>query len=116
VAELLVDTHVFIDHLRGARALRPRGDRLSYSTITRCELFAGTSAEEDAIELLLSPFRELDVDRQVAVAAGRIRREVHVRTPDALIAGTALVHGLTLVTRNARDFEAVPRLRLRSPR
>ncbi len=27
---------------------------------------------------------------------------------DALIAGTALVHGLTLVTRNIKDFTRVP--------
>ena len=28
---------------------------------------------------------------------------------------TALVHGLVLMTRNLRDFERVPRLRLRDP-
>src|SRR3954451_18601191 len=116
VADLLVDTDVFVDHLRGARQLRAGPDAISYSVITRCELFAAAVEQEDAVRLLLSPFRELDVDRQVAEAAGAIRRTSGVRTPDALIAATALMHGLTLLTRNRRDFERVRRLRVRSPR
>jgi predicted nucleic acid-binding protein len=55
------------------------------------------------------------VDRGVAERAGRIRREAGVRTPDALIAATALEHRLTLVTRNVRDFERVPGLRISDP-
>jgi toxin FitB len=116
VADLLVDTDVFVDHLRGAHALRHAGDSLHYSVVTRAELFAGAAEQEETVGLLLAPFRELRVDRTVAEAAGRIRRETGVRTPDALIASTALVHHLTLVTRNRRDFERVPRLRLRAPR
>jgi predicted nucleic acid-binding protein len=34
--------------------------------------------------------------------------------PDALIAATALVHKLSVATRNARHFEAVRGLRLRA--
>jgi predicted nucleic acid-binding protein len=116
VAELLVDTDVFIDHLRGARELRVGRNALSYSVITRCELFAGASADERLIGRLLSPFRELAVDRAVAESAGRIRRETGVRTPDALIAATALCFDLVLMTRNVSDFARVPRLRSRSPR
>jgi toxin FitB len=115
VAEVLVDTDVLVDHLRGAHAFHPRRATVSYSTITRCELFAGTRDAEEMVGRLLAPFRELSVGRDVAEAAGRIRRETGIRTPDALIAGTALVHGLTLMTRNRRDFERVPRLRFRAP-
>lgn len=113
--EVLVDTDVLVDHLRGAQAFRPGRAQVSYSTITRCELFAGTRDGEDVVTRLLAPFRELPVDRDVAEAAGRIRRDTGIRTPDALIAGTARVHGLALVTRNRRDFERVPRLRVRTP-
>jgi toxin FitB len=66
------------------------------------------------VATLLAPFRELDVDRAIAERAGRLRREHGVRIADALIAATALVHGLVLVTRNLRDFEPVPALRVRS--
>jgi toxin FitB len=114
VPELLVDTDVLVDHLRGARPFEPGRALISYSVVTRTELFAGRASEEKAVARLLAPFRELFVDRAVAERAGRIRREQGVRIADALIAATALVHGLTLVTRNIRDFEAVPRLKLRA--
>ena len=86
VAELLIDTDLFVDHLRGAVELRPGRHRLHYSVITRAELFSGTRGTDLAARLL-GPFRELPVDRAVAERAGRIRREFGLRLPDALIAG-----------------------------
>ena len=74
VADILVDTDIFIDHLRGARQLAPGRHRLHYSVITRAELFAGNTAT-NLVSMLLAPFRELPVDRTVAERAGRIRRE-----------------------------------------
>jgi toxin FitB len=115
VADLLVDTDVFVDHLRGAHQLQVGRHRLSYSVLTRAELFAGTTAS-DLVSQVLQPFRELAVDREVAERAGRIRRESGLRLPDALVAATAIVHDLGLVTRNRQDFERVRGLRLRALR
>jgi toxin FitB len=115
VPELLVDTDVLIDHLRGARAFEPADAHVSYSTVTRAELFAGQASEETAVRTLLDPFRELPLDRTVAELGGRLRREHRVRLADALIAATALTHDLGLLTRNIRDFESVPALRLHEP-
>ena len=113
VADLLVDTDVFVDHLRGASELRPRRHRVHYSVVTRAELFAGNSAT-DLCSQLLAPFREVVVDRAIAERAGRITREIGTRLPDALIAATALEHGLGVVTRNRKHFEPIRGLRLRS--
>ena len=112
MADVLVDTDVFIDHLRGAAQLRPGSHRLHYSVITRAELLAGNAATE-LTHRLLSPLRELPVDRAVAERARRIRRETGIRLPDALIAATALEHRLGVATRNRRHFEAVRGLRFR---
>lgn len=115
VADVLVDTDVFIDHLRGAAELRPGRNRLHYSVITRAELFAGSTATALASQLL-APFREVAVDRDVAERAGRIVREFGLRLPDALIAATALEKGLQLSTRNVSDFDKVRGLRIKAPR
>ena len=112
MADVLVDTDIFIDHLRGAAPLVPGRHRLFYSVVTRAELFAGSSTTA-LVTRLLSPFRELAVDRAVAERAGRIRREVGVPMPDALIAATALEPRLSVATRNTRHFESIRGLRLR---
>lgn len=116
MADLLVDTDVFIDHLRGARPLPHRGNSISYSVITRAELFAGEGTQEEIVEVLLSAFSELPVERSIAERAGRLRRDKGLRMPDALIAATALDHGLSLMTRNKKDFKGVRGLRLVEPR
>lgn len=113
VPDVLVDTDIFIDHLRGAAELKPGRHRLHYSVITRAELFAGSTGTELAVRVL-APFREISVDRAVAERAGRIRRESGLRMPDALIAATAIEHNLGLVTRNAKHFEVVRGLRTRA--
>lgn len=65
---------------------------------------------------VLSAFSEriLAVDAAVALRCARL----HVPDPcaerDALIAATALVHGMTVVTRNVSDFEPT-RVRLLNP-
>jgi toxin FitB len=113
VADVLVDTDIFIDHLLGHHELAPGRHRLHYSVVTRAELFAGSTATE-LTDLLLGPFREVAVDRAIAERAGRIRRESSVRLPDALIAATALEGGLALATRNRSDFDGVRGLRFRT--
>jgi len=106
-----VDTDVLIDHLRGAARLRDEGRRMAVSAVTRCELFAGRD-EELGLRRLLAPMQDLPVDAAIAELAGRTRRRTGLATPDALIAATALRHGLALLTRNRRHFERVAGLRL----
>ena len=114
VADLLVDTDVCIDHLRGAHAFKPRDHRVHYSVITRAELLAG-SAATDAVNILPGPFRELAVSRLIAERAGELRTETGVRLPDALIAATAIEEALALLTRNRGDFTRIRGVRLHAP-
>jgi toxin FitB len=50
--------------------------------------------------------RILAVDAQVALRCARLHVPNRVAERDALIAATALVHGMTVVTRNVIDFAA----------
>ncbi len=115
VARILVDTDVLVDHLRGHRRFSVGKDEVHVSAVTRAELFSGRGGEERRIRRLLQPMVSLPVDGSIAERAGRLRRDSQLRLPDALIAATALEGRLTLVTRNARDFEGIRGLRIRIP-
>ncbi len=112
MTSLLVDTVVVVDHIRSSEPLRTRGNRLFYSVVTRAELYMG--GNERAVDRILRPLDELPMDRDVAERAGRLRWTMDIGFPDAVIAATALEHGLTLITRNVRDFEDVPKLKVRT--
>ena len=66
----------------------------------------------DWVQSELSMFflgRILDVDAQVADRWGKLVASAGRPVPaiDSLLAATALVHGLSMVTRNAKDFESL---------
>lgn len=113
-AELLVDTDVLVDHLHGTRRLSGDGQRVAISVVSRCELFAGRD-EPQLLRRFLSAMIELPVDGVIAELAGTTRRDSGIATPDAIIAATALVHGVPLMTRNRRHFDRVAGLRIVAP-
>jgi len=51
--------------------------------------------------------RILPVDDEIATRCAHLHIPDRRNEADALIAATALVHGLSVVTRNARDFEGI---------
>jgi toxin FitB len=61
--------------------------------------------------------RILPVDSRIARRWGSLNIETNRKVPiiDGLLAATALVHDLILVTRNEKDFHLVPGLRLFNP-
>lgn len=109
---MLIDTDVFVDHIRGARRISVRA---SYSVITRAELFAGDARDEPIVRALLATHAEIGIDAAIAERAGRLRRDRAIAMTDAVIAATAIERGLELVTRNRRNFVGVPELRLADP-
>jgi predicted nucleic acid-binding protein len=115
VANVLVDSDILIDHLRGFRRFVRGQDDVHVSAITRAELFSGRASEARVIRRLLDTMTDLPVDGAIAERAGRLRRATDVRLPDALIAATAIEHRLVLVTRNVRDFAGIKGLRVKSP-
>jgi predicted nucleic acid-binding protein len=108
----VVDTDVFIDHLRASQRVPVTPHDAGYSSLTRAELYAGRNADEGSIDLLLGAFEEIGVTRAVAEEAGRLRRTLGIALADAVVAATALTSGSVLVTRNRRHYERVPKLKL----
>ncbi|MGI8562611.1 MAG: type II toxin-antitoxin system VapC family toxin [Candidatus Dormibacter sp.] len=114
MADLLVDTDVLIDHLRGDRRLSAEVGSIAISVISHCELFAGHD-EPERLRRFLSPMSELPIDLEIAELAGVTRRNTGIATPDALVAATALTHRLPLMTRNRHHYDRVPKLRIITP-
>ena len=74
-----------------------------------------TEEERRQFEAFFASATILPLSDAVLDAAVRLRQRRKMALGDALTAGTALVHGLTLVTRNAKDFDWVEGLSLLNP-
>ena len=85
------------------------------SVVTRAEVLAWPAHTLQSLQAAtagLAVFEQLDVDAGVADEAARIRREYNVKLPDALIAATAALRNLAVVTANFRDFERIAGLQV----
>lgn len=92
-----------------------RGDVI-LSVLSRMEVLAGTPLEKHQETItFLDTLPTLPITPAIADRAGVILREIpslRKRQPDALIGATALVHNLTFLTANAKDFRKIPNLNL----
>ena len=73
--------------------------------------------QRQGVEMVRMAYRTLDFDYACATAAAQVKQTLAAQgTPigpiDTLIAGTALAHGLTLITHNTGEFARVPGLAL----
>jgi predicted nucleic acid-binding protein len=122
-APLLLDTNVLIYHIRLAltddvtqqlgEALK--AGRAFISVITRIEMLAWKGHSDESLRQttdLISLLPELPMSEAVIEQAIRIRKTFGLKLPDAVIAATALAHGLQLMTANESDFKRVVGLEL----
>lgn len=123
MADYLLDTNILILHLRGRLDIAAlldqwgRDSGLCISVISRMEILAGMHPhEEGATMALLDSLVNLPLDEAVADRAGTLmyrysRQGTPLSFPDALIAATAMHHGLILATTDPKHFP-MPDLRL----
>ena len=122
----LIDTNVAIYLRDGNPSILAQLDGLSarpqMSILTQVELEGGvyrspesTAKRRAAVDALLASMKVHDFDtpaaaayRDILAATGYVRS----RVTDRMIAATAIVHGLTLITINGADFRDIPGLSL----
>jgi len=117
MAIYLLDTSVMVDVLNRKRgrsallaSLNASGDTLACSVVSITEVYAGIRPREiEATELFLGGLALYAVDADLARYAGLLRNEWAKKgrtlaLADVLIAATALLHGLSLMTDNRQDF------------
>jgi predicted nucleic acid-binding protein len=105
------DTNILVDYLGGSEAAR--GELARYrvrliSMVTVIELMVGAkdAREEAAIRGLLSSFEILELSAEIAQEAVVIRKELRLKTPDAIVYATARTQGCLLVSRNTRELKS----------
>jgi tRNA(fMet)-specific endonuclease VapC len=124
----LLDTNICSAHLSRPSGLAHRFmqhlGRLHLPTVSLGELYAWAYRRPNQAKLLRSIEEDLladvillDFDRNAAHEFGRLRgtllsQGISVSLVDLQIAAVALVHNLTLITHNTKDFLHVPGLRL----
>ena len=120
------DTLIYVFKRSGdclARLNRQSDGDIAISSINLFELEYGMGKSDNRIKMdsyvssLCRRYAVLDFDRAASQQAGVIRALLHTRsTPigpyDVQMAGVALSKNLTIVTRNTREFERVPGLRI----
>ena len=90
----------------------------SVSAVTRVEALGFhklVPKEKDFLDEFFPKASILSISEEVILQATALRQQKRMSLGDALIAATALVHGLTLATRNMEDFQWIPRLSLIDP-
>ena len=88
------------------------------SVINRIELLGWNPADPDFatdLSLFIRNSTELSLTEEVIQQTIAIRKKVKIKLPDAIIAATAMVHNLTLLSDNDSDFLRVPKLKYLNP-
>jgi len=88
------------------------------SVINKIELlgFAGiTENEELKFQELINAADVLDLDEDIVNSTIEIRKQYKTKLPDAIIAASALVNELTIITRNTKDFDKIEGLEVLNP-
>jgi len=88
------------------------------SAVSYVEVLGYPQLDDEARQYLEAFFRlarVLPLSQAVLDQAVALRQQRKMSLGDALVAGTALAHGLTLVTRNIEDFQWIQGLSLLNP-
>lgn len=120
----LIDTNAIIDYL--GKKLPSSGmdflnnvvdDIPGLSVISKIEVL-GFNTPIEHYQLLIDFMNDasvLDLTDSVVEKSIELRKEYKTKLPDAIIAATALVYNLVLITRNNSDFKNIEGLKLINP-
>jgi len=87
------------------------------SVITQIELLCWKtiSLTEQRVKDFIDDSAILDITPKVIMHCVNIRRNKKVKTPDAIIAATALAYDFTLISNNEKDFSKIKGLKFINP-
>lgn len=123
-SQYLIDTNTIIDYLgqklppSGMEFMNPVIDNIPVvSVISKIEVLGFNTS--DKYSQILSNFMNdatvLDLTGSVVDVCIELRKKNKTKLPDAIIAATAVVYDLVLITRNITDFKNIQGLKVINP-
>ncbi|HDP55568.1 MAG TPA: type II toxin-antitoxin system VapC family toxin [Bacteroidetes bacterium] len=122
--QYLIDTNVISDYFsaslpeNGLQFMDAVIDAVpNLSVISQIELLCWKTdaAKEQRVKDFIADSTIFDITTDVISHCVNIRRNKKVKTPDAIIAATALAHNFTLITNNEKDFNNINGLKIVNP-
>ena len=122
--QYLIDTNVISDYLSNSFNLIATSflDEVvdsfpNLSVITQIELLCWkTSSQiERNIKSFITDSNILNINEDIIANCIKLRKGKKVKTPDAIIAATAITYSYTLITNNVKDFENIKDLKIINP-
>jgi len=107
----LVDSNILIYHLNGEEIatnfLIENFENIAISQINYIEVlsFPFENDSELLVRELLESFEVIDIDINISKQAIKNRKLFKIKLADNIIASTAMLYNLILVTRNIKDFK-----------
>jgi predicted nucleic acid-binding protein len=117
----LVDTNIIIYLTRerlNTSDFAKKGSNLYISSINYIEALGYTfqnQSDENAVINICESFERLFLTKEIEKQTILIRKSNKIKLPDAIIAATAIVHNLTLITNNTDDFKNIQGLKMINP-
>lgn len=88
------------------------------SAITEIELLCwktATPSDLEIIQLFILWCHVVELEQSVKLKTADLRKTHSIKLPDAIIAASAMVKDLSLITRNTTDFNKIPQLMVIDP-
>jgi predicted nucleic acid-binding protein len=122
--QFLIDSNVVIDYLsakmpaKGMAFMNEIVDNIpKISVISKIEVlgFSAPPSHYKLLEDFMDVSVIIPVTEEVASITILLRKQVRIKTPDAIIAATALHHNMILIARNSSDFAGIDGLKIIDP-
>ena len=118
----LIDTNAVSDYLDNKLPAKASDiiDRQTtqLSVVTRIELLAWPDVPSHQLQILqnfITASIVYNLNEAIILETINIRKQYKIKLPDAIIAATALINNLTLLTRNLSDFKKITGLDVANP-
>jgi predicted nucleic acid-binding protein len=88
---------------------------VSVITVVKARGFLMPEATEQLFKSFFNSAQVLDFDKPVIERTIQLRKTYKIKTPDAMIAATAIEYDLVLFTRNTADFSKITGIQVLDP-